>query len=61
MSTRDIEVGKIGAVGLVDVIVAFEQWGAGGDDDGLEEGGGAMCASFGESQLGKIAVEESDL
>ena len=34
----DVEVREVGAVGLVEVVVCFEERGAGGGYDGLEEG-----------------------
>lgn len=40
MHARVVKVEKIGAVGLVEVVVAFEEWCVGGYNHGAEEGGG---------------------
>ena len=37
MCARDIEVAKVGAIGFVDVEVAFGNWGMGGGNDGEKE------------------------
>lgn len=58
MQARDIEVGEVGAVGFMEVEVDFVGLGAGGEDHGLEEGGGGEVgflgeeAPFGEGEVG---------
>ena len=44
---RDIQVGEVGAVGFVHVVVAFEEGGAGGGYYGVEEKGRVVGAGFG--------------
>lgn len=64
LEAADVEVGEVGAVGFVEVVVAFEEGGAGGGDEGAEEGGGAEVggeADAGGAEVGEEAGEEADL
>ena len=58
MHARDVEVGEVGAVGFVHVVVAFEEGGAGGGYDGAEEEGGVVGAGFG---VREEASQDADL
>lgn len=66
MHAADVEVSEVGRVGFVHVVVDFEEWGAGGREDGVEEGLGAMggyvhFAGAVEDDVFFEAVEEADL
>ena len=60
VQAADVEVAEVGAVGLVDVVVALEQGAVGGDDHGLEEGGGPGAVRP-RRDVSEDAVEEADL
>lgn len=51
MHAANVEVGEVGTIGFVQVVVAFERSDAGFKDDGAEEGGwagrGGSSATFG--------------
>lgn len=60
----DVKVGEVGRVGFVEVVVAFEEAGAGGGDEGLEEGGWAWVggeAEAGGREVGEEAFDEADV
>ena len=60
MGAADVEVGEVGRVGLVDVVICFEEGGAGGGDAVMEEG--ALGEGFGAAQdVVDEGVEDSDL
>lgn len=64
MHTRVVKVEKIGAVGLVEVVVAFEEWVVGGYNHGAEEGGGAGLraeAEVGKGHMPEIGGDDADL
>ncbi len=64
LEPADVKVGEVGGVGFVQVVVAFEEAGAGGGDEGLEErrgaGGGCQAEARG-AEVGEEAFEQADL
>lgn len=59
-----VKVEKIGAVGLVEVVVAFEEWGVGGYNHGAKEGGGAglrVEAKVGKGNMPEIGGDDANL
>lgn len=59
-----VKVEKIGAVGFVKVVVAFEEWGAGGYNHGAEEGGGAglrVEVEVGKDNMPEIGGDDANL
>ena len=64
MRARDIEVAEVGAVGFVDVPIAFIQSGPGSCDERLEKGSGRDGRREGASSAVDLAdegVEDSDV
>lgn len=64
MHARVVKVEKIGAVRFVEVVVAFEEWSAGGYNHGAEEGGGAglrVEAEVGKSDVPEIGGDDANL
>lgn len=64
MHARVVKVEKIGAVRLVEVVVAFEEWGVGGYNHGAEEGGGAglrVKAEVGKGDMPEIGGDDANL
>lgn len=64
MHARVVKVKKIGAVGLVEVVVAFEEWGVGGYNHGAEEGGGAglrLETEVGKGDMPEIGGDDANL
>lgn len=64
MTARDIEVAEIGAVGLMDVPVAFVPGRPGADDERLEKSSWASRREYGSSSavyLTKEGVENAEL
>lgn len=59
-----VKVEKIGAVGLVEVVVAFEEWVMGGYNHGAEESGGASLrveAEVGKGDMPEIGGDNANL
>lgn len=64
MHARVVKVEKIGAVGLVEVVVAFEEWVVGGYNHGAEEGGRAglrVEAEVGKGDMPEIGGDDANL
>ena len=63
VQAANVKVGKVGRVGLVQVVVGFPERGAAADDEGLEEGGGTGRdgALSAEGYVREEAVKEADL
>lgn len=64
MHARVVKVEKIGAVGLVEVVVAFEEWAVGGYNHGAEESGGASLrleAEVGKGDMSEIGGDDANL
>ncbi len=64
LESADVKVGEVCGVGFVQVVVAFEEAGAGGGDEGLKERGGAggsRHAEAGCAEVGEEAFEQTDL
>ena len=53
MPSSSVQVGEVGRVGLVQVVVAFGYWGTGGCDGGAEEGGEV----FAGGEAGELGCE----
>lgn len=60
VGARDVEVGEVGRVGLVQVVVALDERRAGRRDDGLEEGARRQRRRL-QVELVEEAAEEADL
>ena len=64
MAARDVEVGEVGAVGFVDVSIAFVPGGPRTNDERLEESrrvGGRRERATGLVEMGEEAVEDAEL
>lgn len=66
MHAGDVEIGEVGAVGFVDVVVAFRQLRAGGEEDGGEEVGrvelwiGSLTEAEREGEVGDVGEEAGE-
>lgn len=61
MCSGDVEVGKVGRVRLVEVIVDLEKGGMAGRDDGLEEGIGTEFRGLAQESVVDKGVEDAVL
>lgn len=61
VGSRDVEVGEVGRVGLVEVVVDLEEGRVSGGDDGLEEELRADCLGFAQNAVVEEGVEHTIL
>ena len=64
MCTRSVEVGEVGGIGFVDVVVAFPRRGAGRRYRGQEKRGGCACGRYAwvrEVQMSVDTIEDTEL